>query len=422
MAQILSGDPRLGPLAGQGYGGPLAPGGWSPDFSEADPAPLDLTPRNPMAVNYLEALQQALPEAAARYRVSQFQLGTPQPGLIHDVGYGYGGPVGGAVADMLQPPRTGEEAAMMFGMPAVGAIRAYHGSPHDFERFDMSKIGTGEGAQVYGHGLYFAENPAVAAEYKKNLSNMRLSKAQRQLDAFGGDPDRAIAALKDEIDRLQQLPNAGNDPVRRDRIVADKEASLAELQHLKNTGNMSTGKQYEVSINADPEHFLDADKPMSEQPKAVQDAFAALKAKHPKSGVAEVRQDDGGGKFYSRLTQTIGDPAAATEALRAAGIKGIRYKDAGSRAVSPAADQMISEFGSAEKALEVAQQRLKSATSARDRIKAEEMVSALSRTHNYVVFDDKIIDILKKYGLAGLTGGAAATGILSGQPQQRPGT
>lgn len=31
------------------------------------------------------------------------------------------------------------------------AIRAYHGSPHDFDKFDMSKIGTGEGAQAYGH-------------------------------------------------------------------------------------------------------------------------------------------------------------------------------------------------------------------------------------------------------------------------------
>ena len=41
---------------------------------------------------------------------------------------------------------------------AKAGIRAYHGSPHDFDRFDMSKIGTGEGAQAYGHGLYFAEN------------------------------------------------------------------------------------------------------------------------------------------------------------------------------------------------------------------------------------------------------------------------
>ena len=32
-------------------------------------------------------------------------------------------------------------------------IKAYHGSPYDFERFDPAKIGTGEGAQAYGHGL-----------------------------------------------------------------------------------------------------------------------------------------------------------------------------------------------------------------------------------------------------------------------------
>src|SRR5258706_8248564 len=35
-----------------------------------------------------------------------------------------------------------------------GPITAYHGSPHDFDRFDLSRIGTGEGAQAYGHGLY----------------------------------------------------------------------------------------------------------------------------------------------------------------------------------------------------------------------------------------------------------------------------
>jgi hypothetical protein len=44
------------------------------------------------------------------------------------------------------------------------AITTYHGSPHDFDEFDMSKIGTGEGAQAYGHGLYFAENENVAKE------------------------------------------------------------------------------------------------------------------------------------------------------------------------------------------------------------------------------------------------------------------
>ena len=46
-------------------------------------------------------------------------------------------------------------------------ITAWHGSPHKFDKFDMSKIGTGEGAQAYGHGLYFADSPDVARSYLK---------------------------------------------------------------------------------------------------------------------------------------------------------------------------------------------------------------------------------------------------------------
>lgn len=53
---------------------------------------------------------------------------------------------------------------------AEGGIRAYHGSPYDFKRFDIAKIGTGEGNQAYGPGLYFAENEAVAKGYRDRLS------------------------------------------------------------------------------------------------------------------------------------------------------------------------------------------------------------------------------------------------------------
>ncbi len=53
--------------------------------------------------------------------------------------------------------------------PKPTGIRAYHGSPHDFDRFDISKIGTGEGAQAYGPGLYFAEREGVAKSYRDNL-------------------------------------------------------------------------------------------------------------------------------------------------------------------------------------------------------------------------------------------------------------
>jgi hypothetical protein len=45
-------------------------------------------------------------------------------------------------------------------------IRAYHGSPHDFRKFDFANIGRGAGNQSYGHGLYFAENERIAKRYK----------------------------------------------------------------------------------------------------------------------------------------------------------------------------------------------------------------------------------------------------------------
>ena len=56
----------------------------------------------------------------------------------------------------------------------VGAIKAYHGSPHKFDKFDMSKLGSGEGAQAYGHGLYFADNVDVAKSYADVLGKSEL--------------------------------------------------------------------------------------------------------------------------------------------------------------------------------------------------------------------------------------------------------
>jgi len=52
----------------------------------------------------------------------------------------------------LRLARMGALAEQPVAPPS--GIRAYHSSPYDFERFDASKIGTGEGAQVYGHGIY----------------------------------------------------------------------------------------------------------------------------------------------------------------------------------------------------------------------------------------------------------------------------
>jgi len=61
-------------------------------------------------------------------------------------------------------------------MPSIGGLTAWHGTPHKIQgAFDISKVGTGEGAQAYGHGMYFAENPAVAKEYANTLGAKSMS-------------------------------------------------------------------------------------------------------------------------------------------------------------------------------------------------------------------------------------------------------
>ena len=53
---------------------------------------------------------------------------------------------------------------------AVYHQSAWHGSPHDFDTFDLGAIGTGEGNQAHGWGLYFAKDKKVSKLYKEVLS------------------------------------------------------------------------------------------------------------------------------------------------------------------------------------------------------------------------------------------------------------
>ncbi len=78
-------------------------------------------------------------------------------------------------------------------MPMAG-MTTYHGSPHLFNKFRMDKIGTGEGAQAYGHGLYFAENPAVAKTHLTgDLPHIQWKKIR---DSINLDVDRGYVARR----------------------------------------------------------------------------------------------------------------------------------------------------------------------------------------------------------------------------------
>ncbi len=452
--------------------------GYRPDFSEAGPGGILGGIRTPTGgilgsgVDYeamMRQLQGAQPDSLLTYlgvpgavndKIAQSNLANFGPGMVRSAVSGFTAP-GDALAGRYDPMTDLSRIGDMAGMVTLGAgampaaegelgmgIRAYHGSPHDFDAFDMSKIGTGEGAQVYGHGLYFAENPDVAAGYRDKLSkqvtyqNAPLGTHPMDSDvetakhsiasvvADGGDPKGAIVSQASEWRQsaADYARHARNMKYPEEtRAAAAKQAEsfnriAAEIEKFNPADfAKNPGKQYEVSINADPEHFLDWDKPLSEQPKAVQEAFGKVVDR-------DIANESGWRKLTGeqalKAVQERGGTRGQGEAdLRAAGIKGIRYKDAGSRATSQEVSSLIDQYGSRDKALDVAKQFLaKSSPGDFNHQAWSRVVGELEnpQTHNYVVFDDKIIDILKKYGIAGLTGGAGAA--LAMQPQPKGGT
>ena len=181
---------------------------------------------------------------------------------------------------------------------------------------------------------------------------------------------------------------------------------------------------YQVAIKADPDHFLHWDKPLSEQSEHVQKALASIETSVP------VNKNDPTGQYFN---STIADNAAdRARKLRDAGIPGIKYMDQGSRGIVTLPDEIArSEKFIAQTNAQLPQIKKlgdQAYRNAADNIASEQRkIEAWKKqieqggSHNYVVFDDKTIDILKKYGLAGLGLGLGAkaasksdTGMNSG--------
>jgi len=68
-------------------------------------------------------------------------------------------------------------------------IRAYHGGPSIFKKFDPEYIGTGEGAQTYGQGFYFTEPEKIGNWYRENLTprSFRHTESLEPLAPLGPD-------------------------------------------------------------------------------------------------------------------------------------------------------------------------------------------------------------------------------------------
>jgi hypothetical protein len=230
----------------------------------------------------------------------------------------------------------------------------WHGSPHKFSKFDSSKIGTGEGAQAYGHGIYTAESKDVAQEYARKLGGVDIKLGGKSLDEIiaKGTGSEAWAANRLKNDFLVDSVSSASD-VTSPKFIAQTydyyingggDTRVADLlkKHGKVTADMP-GSVYRVDLPDDQiAKMLDWDKPLSQQApevqkalqaKQVQDSIAQLKASgqlgdYSQAELQQLRGED----WYDMLRQAAGDSnAAPSDFLRQQGIPGIRYLDGGSR-------------------------------------------------------------------------------------------
>jgi len=248
----------------------------------------------------------------------------------------------------------------MAQVPNLMGLTAYHGTPHTIKgKFDISKVGTGEGAQAYGHGMYFAENPNVAKEYQQKLSGWDTS-TKLALGHHGGI-DNAIAETEKRVNSYKTGNWAEHEKERANRLLQLNQKKLEELQAMKAGMPEPTGNLYKVDIpDADIPNMLSWDKPLREQPeilktlgfdvnkydklKTQRDAMPEKfdidipeelaqynKAMALEKQMREMPIDVSGKYFYESLIKKYGTQKAISEALAEKGIKGIRYLDAGSR-------------------------------------------------------------------------------------------
>jgi predicted GNAT family acetyltransferase len=239
----------------------------------------------------------------------------------------------------------GEMVSPMRGKPPVmQEIDVYHGSPHRFEEFDASKIGTGEGAQAYGHGIYLAENPEIARDYQVRLSydpekmkigGKQINAVYNQLqNAAARMPPARAAAEYEKLDLIERLML--NNPVDEvEKAAAELSPATQKWFATQVKPSFETyGSFYKADLPDEMvDRMLDWDKPLSEQPKVVQQALAKLDPDSYSPQGMDYSPEEPGQMIYMRIANSplAKNQAEAAAALKAAGIPGLRYLDAGSR-------------------------------------------------------------------------------------------
>lgn len=371
-------------------------------------------------------------------------------GLLGDAAYAIPA-VGVGVAGALKAPRAIQQAAK---------IRAFHGSPYQFDEFSDKAIGSGEGAQAYGYGHYLAEREGTARSYRDALRSKNLDK-KRSLKEAGIDESLSDESLRTFSSVIFDAANLSPDlsPTQMADIIQGASIEFRSVPKSKIADAVSRyqndmkGSMYEVEIDADPSELLDYDKPLSQQSpdlqrkvnqaikssrsplvkKETDELFDGLLAEGFEPPMVDGKPVDRfGNEALAEITGNLRTSRDAevtrinTEMSKQAKIMGLyeipgrygKYTDPKGENAAQKYDALMDERANLPTNFDQrAAQLLKEAgVKGIKYADAQTRFSPGEKTSNYVIFDPRLIEISKRYGVP-IT--VAAT-MLAQMDEQQP--
>ena len=266
------------------------------------------------------------------------------------------GPLGAGevMGEMIGPRKTG---------PVMAELDVYHGTPHRFPateanplgEFDASKIGTGEGAQAYGHGVYYAENPEVAKGYQprdlkseaKLMNLYKQAEARQNYDAM--EVLEAAMLHRTASELAEQFPQ--------------QKALISRIGKINET---AAGALYKADLpDRMIDRMLDWDAPVDE---SVANKIINAVRRNDQLDAGDFEdalglsdsyfgQPEDGRAIYKLLANSFKSDEKASEFLNEIGISGIKYLDAGSRGQGGSGTRNFVVFPGEEKKVRILERK-----------------------------------------------------------------
>ena len=241
------------------------------------------------------------------------------------------------------------DCVVVFSDKAVNIVnqynqRAWHGTPYDFDAFNLSGIGSGEGNQAHGWGLYFAQDREVSEAYKQILgdkgSTVELNGDVWTVNESGdwettGKIAKYGEAIGYALDALEEhgTKNAAISSLQKDlkegrfrgTYIAEAQKAVNILQQGEAKGHKG-GRLLEAEI-PDMDVLLDEQKSFKEQPEKVKSALSELISNTGEDQLSgRLFKNATGKSIYKMLSNLYGDDKKASLKLNEFGVKGITYK------------------------------------------------------------------------------------------------